>query len=95
LKFNNLFIKFLKTYGKSLIKIIIIIIIICFIFKYFLQHFYYAEIMIFIKLKKTGKIIYILNIYKFIILFNAINKIIKKIINNKIIIITEKYNLLL
>jgi hypothetical protein len=51
--------------------------------------------MILIKLKKINKIIYILNIYKFITLFNAISKIIKKIINNKITVIIKKHNLLL
>jgi hypothetical protein len=51
--------------------------------------------MVFTKLKKTGKIIHTLNVYKFIILFNMINKIIKKIINNKIAATAEKHNLLL
>jgi hypothetical protein len=50
--------------------------------------------IIFIKLKKINKIIHTSNIYKFIILFNAISKIIEKIINNKITAIIEKYNLL-
>jgi hypothetical protein len=51
--------------------------------------------MMLIKLKKTDKIIYTSNIYKFITLFNAINKIIEKIMNDKITTIVEKYNLLL
>jgi hypothetical protein len=50
--------------------------------------------MMLAKLKKTGKIIYTLNVYKFIALLNAIGKIIEKIINNKITAITEKHNLL-
>jgi hypothetical protein len=50
--------------------------------------------MIFIKLKKIGKIVYTLNIYKLIILFNVIDKIIKKIMSNRIITAVKKHNLL-
>ena len=53
-----------------------------FMFKYFSQRFRCVEIMIFTKPKKTSKIIYMLSVYKFIALFNAINKIIKKIKKN-------------
>jgi hypothetical protein len=47
------------------------------------------------KLKKTGKIIYILDAYRSIALLNVIDKIIKKIMNNKITAAAEKHNLLL
>jgi hypothetical protein len=92
-KFNDLFIKFFKICDKSLAKALIIIIIINFIFEYFSLRFHYVKIVIFFKLKKTSKILYILKIYKFIALFNFINKIIEKIINKHIIVIIEKYDL--
>jgi hypothetical protein len=94
LRLNNLSVKFLKACGKSLTEIIAIIITAYLIFKYFLQHFRCAKVVMLIKSEKTGKIIYTLNIYRFIILHNAIDKIIKKIINDRIIAAVEKHNLL-
>jgi hypothetical protein len=50
--------------------------------------------MMLIKLEKTDKIIHTLNVYKSIILLSIIDKIIKKIINDKIAAAVEKHNLL-
>src|SRR5256885_6535659 len=52
---SNLFIKFFKVYNKLLINILAIIIIANFTFKYFSLYFRYAEIIIFIKLKKIDR----------------------------------------
>jgi hypothetical protein len=95
LRLNNLFIKFLRVYRKSLAEIIIIIITVYLMFEYFSQRFCCAEMIILTKSKKISKIIHILNAYKSIILLNAIDKIIKKIINNRIAAAAERYNLLL
>jgi hypothetical protein len=95
LKLNNLFIEFLRVYEKSLTEIIAIIITVCFTLKYFPQRFRCVEVMILIKLKKIDKIIHMSDIYRFIALLSMINKIIEKIINDRIIAAAEKYNLLL
>ena len=63
-------------------------------FKYFPLHFRCAEIIILTKSEKTGKVLHTLKAYRFIILFNFINKVIKKIINEHIAAVAEKYNLL-
>ena len=94
LKLNNLSVRFLRVCGKSLAEIIAKIVTACFILKYFLQHFCCAEIVMLTKSEKTDKIIHILKVYRFIALLSAINKIIKKIISNKIIAVIKKYNLL-
>jgi hypothetical protein len=64
-------------------------------FKYFPTRFYYIKVVIFTKLEKTGKILYILGVYRPIALFNSIDKIIKKIIDERIAVIIKKYNLFL
>jgi hypothetical protein len=64
------------------------------IFEYFSTRFRCVEIVIFIKLGKIGKILYILGAYRFIALFSFIGKIIKKIIGERIAAAVKKYNLL-
>jgi hypothetical protein len=90
---NNLSIGFLRTYGKPLVEILITITTASFILEYFPTRFRYVEVVILIKLKKIGKILYILGAYKSIALFNSINKIIEKTIDERIAIIIKKYNL--
>jgi hypothetical protein len=63
------------------------------IFEYFSKRFRYVKTVIFTKLKKIGKILYILEAYKFIVLFSFISKIIEKTINERIAVIIKKYNL--
>jgi hypothetical protein len=79
--------------NKSLVKALITIATASLIFEYFSTRFRYVEIVIFIKLRKTDKILYILRVYRFIALFNFINKIIEKIIGERIAVIVKKYNL--
>jgi hypothetical protein len=82
------------VYNKSLIKILAAIAIASFIFEYFLKRFRCVEIIIFIKLRKIGKILYILGVYRFIALFSFINKIIEKMISERIAVVVKKYSLL-
>jgi hypothetical protein len=64
-----------------------------FTLEYFPTRFRYIEVVIFTKLKKTDKILYILRTYKSIALLSSINKIIEKTIGERIAVITKKYNL--
>jgi hypothetical protein len=63
-------------------------------FEYFSTRFRCAEIVIFTKLKKTGKVLYILGVYRPIALFSSIDKIIEKTVSERIAVIIKKYNLL-
>jgi hypothetical protein len=62
--------------------------------EYFPTRFRCAEVVIFIKLGKTGKVLYILKVYKSIALLNSIRKIIEKIIGERIAVVAKKYSLL-
>jgi hypothetical protein len=76
------------------VKVLTTIAIASLILKYFPKRFRYVEIVIFIKLEKIGKILYILKAYRPIALFSFINKIIEKTIGERIAVIIKKYNLL-
>ena len=93
-KLNNLSIEFFRVYNKSLTDVLAVIITASLTFKYFSLRFYCAEIVVLIKSEKISKVLYTLKVYKFIILLNFINKIIKKIINERIVAAAEKHNLL-
>jgi hypothetical protein len=93
-KLNNLSIEFLRVYRKSLTEIIIIITTAYLTLEYFSQHFRYTEVVMLIKLKKIGKIVYTSNAYRSIALLSAIGKIIKKIMNDRIAAAAERHNLL-
>jgi hypothetical protein len=65
------------------------------ILEYFSTRFRCVEIVIFIKLRKIGKVLYILRVYRPIALFSFIGKIIEKTVSERIAVATKKkYNLL-
>ena len=90
---NDLFIGFLKIYNKPLVKALAAVATASLIFEYFLTRFRCVKVVILIKLKKTGKALYILEVYRPIILLSSIDKIIKKTVDKRIIIIIKKYKL--
>jgi hypothetical protein len=81
-------------YDKPLIKVLAAVAIVSLTLEYFPTRFRYVEIIILTKLEKIGKILYILGAYKPIALLNSINKIIEKIMGERIAVATKKYNLL-
>jgi hypothetical protein len=64
------------------------------ILEYFPKRFRCAEVVILIKLGKTGKVLYILEAYRFIALLSSISKIIEKTVGERIAAVAEKYSLL-
>jgi hypothetical protein len=91
---DDLPVGFLRVCGKPLAEIIAIIITACFTLEYFPQRFRCAEVVILAKPEKTDKIVHMSDTYKSITLLSVINKIIEKIMNNRIIAAVEKHNLL-
>ena len=94
LKLDNLFIRFFRACGKPLTEVLTAVATASLNLKYFSLQFRCAEIVVLIKSEKISKVLYTLKVYKFIILLNFINKIIKKIINERIVAAAEKHNLL-
>jgi hypothetical protein len=80
--------------GKLLVEILATIATASLIFEYFPTRFRCAEIIIFIKLGKTDKVLYILGAYRSIALLNFIGKIIEKTISERIVAVVKRYRLL-
>jgi hypothetical protein len=79
--------------GKPLIEVLTAVTTASFIFKYFSTRFRCVKVVILIKLGKTGKVLYILGVYRPIALFSFIGKIIEKTISERIAVAAKRYNL--
>ena len=66
-----------------------------FTLEYFPLCFRCVKVVVLIKLEKTGKVLHTPEAYRLIVLLSFINKVIKKMINERITVTVEKHNLLL